>query len=627
MMNQKDQKLRNIAIIAHVDHGKTTLVDFLLRQSGTFQKHQALKERVMDSMDLERERGITIAAKNTAIQFNGFKINIVDTPGHADFGGEVERIMGMVDGALLLVDAAEGPLPQTRFVLQKALSMGLRVILVINKVDRSDARVQEVVNHAFDLFVDLGATEEQAHFPIVYACARQGWCTLEFSEIPALLSGEKTATLEPLFQEIVREIPPPRIVEGQADFQMLVSNLAYSDYVGRLVIGKVFSGTLQKNQRCFRWGVNEATGLPQREAFTVTQILTYEGLSQVEVSEAVAGDIMVLAGSEKAEIGDTLVSHESMPALPRITVEKPTLGMIFSVNTSPLSGKEGEAIQSRKLRERLLREVRQNVALRLEEMSSHDQFRILGRGELQFAVLIEQMRREGFEFMVGKPSVLYREDEQGHRLEPIERAVLDLPEEAVGEVTGLFQTRKGLLTRYEGGSSHGSARVRLEFEIPTRGLLGMRSRYLTATRGEGLLSTYLEGYGAHRGDLPHRTVGALISDRSGDTVEYGLLGLEERGILFVQPGTPVYEGMIIGEHNKENDLNVNPCKEKKLTNIRAAHAEVLVTLAGIRQMSLERCIEWIDEDEWIEVTPLSVRLRKKVLAQNGRSVRREERIR
>jgi GTP-binding protein len=629
MSLNSSENLRNICIIAHVDHGKTTLVDYLLRQAGTFKQHQAVTDRVMDSMDLERERGITIMAKNTAVRVGDTKINIVDTPGHADFGGEVERIMGMVDGALLLVDAAEGPLPQTRFVLQKALRTGLKVILVINKVDRPDARTEEVVNHAFDLFVELGATDEQANFPIIYACARAGWCTPNFADVPALLDGSKTGTLQPLFDEILKDIPKPRIAQGKEpqDFQMLVSNLSYSDYVGRLSIGKINAGCVKKGQRLIRAGV-DANGAPKNENFTVSQVYTYEGLKQVEVDQLSAGDIGVIAGTEFTEIGDTFVGSESVSALTRISVEKPTLGMIFSVNTSPLSGKEGEAIQSRKLRDRLVREVRNNVALRLEETATNDQFRVLGRGELQFAILIEQMRREGFEFMIGKPTVLYGRDEKGEKLEPMERAVLDLPEFAVGDVTGMFQTRKGLLTKYEGGSGDGSGkgRVRLEFDIPTRGLLGMRSRYLTVTRGEGLFSTILLGYGPFKGDIAHRTSGAMIADRTGDSVEYALLTLEERGVLFLGPGVPVYEGMIIGEHNKENDLNVNPCKEKKLSNVRAAHAEVLVTLNGIRKMSLEQCIDWIDEDEWIEVTPKSVRLRKKVLGQNFRSVKREDRI-
>jgi GTP-binding protein len=615
--------LRNICIIAHVDHGKTTLVDFLLRQAGTFKKHQAVGERVMDSMDLERERGITILAKNTSVHVGDTKINIVDTPGHADFGGEVERIMGMVDGALLLVDAAEGPLPQTRFVLQKALSRGLRVILVINKVDRPECkderRIQEVVNQTFDLFVELGANEEQADFPIVYACGRSGWCTLDENEIAPLLAGEKRGDLKPLFDLILSEVPRPKVSESDG-FQMLVSNLSYSDYVGRLAVGRVQSGKVKKADRLI------LRGETKNVTFSVTKLFTFEGLQQMEVDELTTGDIGLIAGIEEVEIGDTFAANEQIAALPRIRVEKPTIGMVFSVNTSPYSGREGEAIQSRKLRERLLREVRQNVALRFEEMEVPDQFRILGRGELQLAILIEQMRREGFEFMVGKPLVLMRKGENGLE-EPVERLVLDLPESHAGDVTQIFQTRKGILTKFEPISNEGHARrVRLEFEIPTRGLLGTRSRYLTATRGEGLMSSEWIGYREHRGEIPHRTSGSLVADRQGETVEYGLLGLEDRGILFFGPGVPVYEGMIIGEHNKENDLNVNVCREKKLTNVRAVSAEVLVTLSGIRKMSLEDSIEWIDEDEWIEVTPKSIRLRKKVLPKNIRSVKRSERV-
>ncbi len=618
------KNLRNLCIIAHVDHGKTTLVDYLLRQAGAFAAHQRVSDRVMDSMDLERERGITILAKNTAVVVGDTKVNIVDTPGHADFGGEVERIMGMVDGALLLVDAAEGPLPQTRFVLRKALAQNLKVILVINKVDRPDARIDDVVNQAFDLFVDLGATDEQADFPIVYACARAGWCTTNRNEVEDLIAGRKESSLKPLFDLILDVLPPPRVNPGD-DYQMLVSNLAYSDYVGRLAIGRVMAGTVKKNQRVIRRGV-DAAGNSRNENFSITNLYTFEGLKQVEVDSLSAGDIGVIAGSEAVEIGDTVVGSDSGQALPRISVEKPTLGMIFSVNTSPLAGKEGEAIQSRKLRERLTREARGNPAIRLEDTAQTDQFRLLGRGELQFAILIEQMRREGFEFMVGKPTVLYQAAEDGSRLEPMERAVLDLPEASAGDVTSMFQMRKGILTRYDSGAGSGAGRVRLEFEIPTRGLLGMRSKFLTATRGEGLFSTYLLEYGPHKGDIPHRLSGSLISDRTGKTVEYGLLGLEERGILFVGPGVDVYEGMIIGEHAKDNDLNVNPCREKKLTNIRAASAEFLVTLSGIKKLSLEQCLEWIDEDEWIEVTPETIRLRKKVLQGNLRSVKREDRV-
>ncbi len=619
--------IRNACIIAHVDHGKTTLVDHLLRQSNTFQAHQATTDRVMDSGDLERERGITILSKNTSIMVGDTKVNIVDTPGHADFGGEVERIMGMVDGAILLVDAAEGPLPQTRFVLQKALAKGHKIILVINKVDRPDSRVQEVVNAAFDLFVELGANEDQADFPIVYAAARQGWCTTEYDDIPKYLSKEKTGSLEPLFKLMVNTIPAPK-VNNIPEFQMMVSNLSHSEYVGRLAIGRVWSGSVKKNQKFFRQGV-DAAGAPITQQFTVTQVFTYVGLKQTEVPELQAGDIGVIAGNEGVEIGDTITSSNDLAPLPRIIVEKPTLAMLFSVNTSPLSGQEGEAIQSRKLRERLLKEVRHNVALRFEDVETSDQFRILGRGELQFAILIEQMRREGYEFMVGKPLVLYKKAEDGSRLEPFEKAVLDLPEEYSSDVTRIFQERKGTLVKYETmphTENVGKQRVRLEFDIPARGLLGIRSRYLTATRGEGLFSSYLLDYFPHKGEIAHRLTGALISDRQGDSIEYALLTLEERGMLFIGPGVKVYEGMIIGENAKENDMNVNPCKEKKLTNIRSAHTEVLVTLAGIRDMSLERCLEWIDEDEWIEVTPENVRMRKKVLPLNLRSVKREDRI-
>lgn len=612
-------QIRNVAIIAHVDHGKTTLVDGLLKQAGAFASHEQVAERVMDSGDLERERGITILAKNTSVRVGDTKINIVDTPGHADFGGEVERIMGMVDGALLLVDAAEGPLPQTRFVLSKALAQGLKVILVINKVDRPDARVDHVVDATFDLFMDLGASNEQADFSIVYACARQGWCTLDYDVAKQLLQTKGEGhTLKPLFDTILRDVPPPK-ADSEGTFQVLVSNLAYSDYVGRLAIGRVTRGKAKKGQRLVRLGENN-----KNEAFNLSALYTFEGLRQTEVAEIHAGDIGVFAGNENFQIGDTIVTLPepgvTPEALPRIKVDPPTISMIFSVNTSPIAGKEGEPIQSRKLKERLERETRGNVALRMEATESSEQYRVLGRGELQLAILIEQMRREGFEFMVGKPMVVIKE-ENGEKLEPNERAILDLPQAYVGAVTDLFQTRKGQLLEYK---SENEGRVRLEFVIPTRGLIGIRSKYLTETRGEGLFNTQFEDYRPWKGMLVHRINGALVSDRAGDTVEYGLLGLEDRGVLFCGPGIPVYEGMIIGENNRDNDLNVNPCREKKLTNIRAASAEFLVTLRGIRKMSLEECLEWIDEDEWVEVTPKSVRIRKKVLAQNLRSVKRNE---
>lgn len=619
----RHSRIRNICIIAHVDHGKTTLVDHLLRQGGTFKSHEEVGERVMDSMDLERERGITIKAKNAAVQYGDYKINIVDTPGHSDFGGEVERILGMADGALLLVDAAEGPLPQTRFVLQKALQQNLKLILVVNKVDRPECkggeRIKEVINLAFDLFIELGASEEQADFPIVYTCARDGWCTTSFDDIPALVAGEKKANLGTLFDLIVKTIPQPTIDEN-VDFQMLISNLGYSDYVGRLAIGRCKGGKVTKNQKIIRRGENK------NEGFTISRITTFSGLSEIDAESLEAGDIGLIAGCEDFEIGDTLVGSDKTPALPRIKVDLPTIGMLFSVNTAPFSGRDGNPLQSRKLRERLLREVRLNVALRFEETELPDQFRLLGRGELQFAILVEQMRREGAEFMIGKPTVLYQTDANGQRLEPFERAILDFPEKFSGDVTSLFQQRKGILHNYE-KFDHGNIernRVRLSFEIPTRGLLGIRSKYLTITRGEGLYSTEFIGYAPHKGEIMMRVNGAIVADREGPATEYAIRNLEDRGIFFIQPGEDVYEGMIVGESNKDVDINANVCREKKLTNMRASHLEALVHLAGVRKLSLEDCIEWIENDEWIEITPKNIRIRKKILAQNQRGVHRSE---
>jgi GTP-binding protein len=619
--------LRNICIIAHVDHGKTTLVDHMLRQSGTFSERAQLEDRVMDSMDLERERGITIQAKNAAFQYKDTRVNIVDTPGHSDFGGEVERILGMVDGAVLLVDAAEGPLPQTRFVLQKALEKGHRIILCINKVDRPECRdgirTKEVVNQAFDLFIDLGASEQQADFPIVYACAREGWCTTDPDEIPALIAKEKKGSLQPLFDLIVNSINPPT-VSKDPNFQMMIANIGWSDFVGRLAIGRVISGSVTSGQRLFRKGVKEGTGAPVVEGFNVPKLFHYEGLRQVEAKTIEAGDVAVVPGSDNFEIGDTVVSDENMEALPRIEVNKPTLAMVFSVNTSPFSGKDGDAIQSRKLRERLLKEVRHNVAVRFEETDVPDQFRILGRGELQFAILIEQMRREGSEFMVGRPEVLLK-TENGQKMEPLERATLDLPEEFASDVTRMFQERKAILMSYEAigrhsGPSGTQNRIRLEFDVPTRGLLGMRTKYLTATKGEGLFSSQMIGYTEWKGEMLHRSNGSLIADRDGAVIEYALMGLNDRGVMFVKTGDEVYEGMVIGEFNKSNDLNVNICRERKLTNVRAAGSDHYVSIKGAREMTLERCIEWIEQDEWIEVTPKTIRMRKKVLKQNQRTI-------
>lgn len=623
--------LRNICIIAHVDHGKTTLVDGLLKQSDTFGDRTTLDERVMDSMDLERERGITIQAKNAAIKKGDVKINIVDTPGHADFGGEVERILGMVDGAVLLVDGAEGPLPQTRFVLQKALERGFKIILVINKVDRTECRgtdrVQQVIDQTFNLFVDLGATDEQADFPILYACARQGWCTHDFNEVEDLIEGRKKGSLEPLFGEVLKKISPPKI-DTEKPFQMMVSNIGWNDFVGRLAIGRVLTGQIKTGDRIVRKGQKDS-GHPFDEGFKVLKIFTYMGLAQIDSEMATSGDVVCIAGSDDFEIGDSLVLNDAIEALPRIAVGQPTLAMIFSVNTSPFSGRDGEAVQSRKLRERLLKEVRHNVAIKFADTDLPDQFRMFGRGELQFSILIEQMRREGLEFMVGKPVVLTTV-EDGQKMEPLERLNLDLPEDYASDVTRMFQERKGVLVSYENAGTYSSStgtknRVRLEFDVPTRGLLGMRSKYLTATRGEGIMSSIQIGTTPWKGEMLHRNWGAMVADRKGTVTEYALMGLEDRGILFVKPGVEVYEGMIIGEFNKENDLNVNAVREKKLTNVRASGAEVLVALKGVREMSLEKCLEWIDEDEWIEVSPKEIRLRKKVLAQNMRGVHRGNR--
>ncbi len=619
------RNLRNICIIAHVDHGKTTLVDFLLKQAGTFQAHETTADRMMDSDSQERERGITISAKNAAFMLGDVKINIVDTPGHADFGGEVERIMDMVDGAVLLVDAVEGPLPQTRFVLQQAIKKKLKIVLCINKVDRPEAvnssLVGECVDKTFDLFVELGASDEQCDFPIIYACARQGWCTADVEAIPTFLAGGGQRNLKPLFDTILG-IPGPT-GSPTADMQMLVSNIAYSDYLGNLALGRLVSGTVRKNQDLVRHGVNEK-GQPVTQKFQIARLLSYEGMKQVEVDEIVAGDIGLIAGCEVLEIGDTLSSPNGV-ALPRISVEEPTMRMIFSINTTPNSGREGKAIQSRELRQRLLNEVRGNVALRLEDTEQPDQFYVLGRGELQFGILIEKMRREGYEFMVGRPNVLMKK-EGGQLLEPIERVTLDLPEHCAGEVTKMYQQRKGSLLSYEAASLIGTEeqRVRLTIEIPTRGLLGTNSMYKTATRGSGLISSESAGYKPHTGMIMHRQTGSLISDRTGKTTEYALASVQERGVLFIGESVDVYEGMIIGECAKDNDLIVNPVRPKKLTNMRTTGSDGITNLYGTKKMSLEKCIEWIDDDEWIEVTPISVRLRKKILAANIRGLRKTD---
>jgi GTP-binding protein len=620
----KRQDVRNFCIIAHVDHGKTTLIDFLLKQSGTFASHEKTVERVMDSNDLEREKGITILAKNVSVNYRGHKLNIIDTPGHADFGGEVERIMGSVDGAILLVDAVEGPLPQTRFVLEKALARGHKIILCINKVDRSELdedgikRIHEVVDATFGLFVELNASEEQCEFPIIYACARKGWCTTSFDEVKKLRVDPSGATLKPLLDLTLDYLPAPSYKDDE-NFSMQIFNLAWSDYLGRLALGRVYSGKLQANKNVFALGIDE-DGKQKTTGFNVVKIMAYDGLIPSDVQELLPGDIGILAGCEDINIGDTVSTSRDFTPLVRTPIDPPTLKMTFTVNTSPMSGKDGEAVQSRKLKDRLLRECRNNVALRYMDGPSPEQFFLFGRGELQFAILIETMRRENLEFMIGRPEVVMKKDEHGKPLEPIELAVLDLPKAYTGDVTEMFQSKKGRMSFYEDIAND---RVRLTFEIPSRGLLGIRSRFLTATRGEGLFSSQLKGYEEYRGDMLARQNGTLIADRSGKTTDYALQYIEERGELFIRPGTEVYEGMVIGECNRPNDMNVNPVKPKKLTNMRSTSSEGLIILSGVRDMSLERCIEWIDDDEWIECTPKNVRIRKKMLDQNKRSVIRK----
>jgi GTP-binding protein len=604
----KNENLRNIAIIAHVDHGKTTLVDHMFKQSGVFRPGQEVAERVMDSMDLERERGITIAAKNCSVTWQEIKINILDTPGHADFGGEVERALMMVDGAILLVDASEGPLPQTRFVLKKALEAELKIIVVVNKIDRKDARPKEVLDEIYALFFDLDATEEQIDFPVLYAIGREGIAqkTLE----------EKGTDLRPLFEAIRGEIPPPAYDPAEP-FQMLVADLDYSDYLGRLAVGKVFHGTAGCKEElvCLN---QEGNALPLR----VTKLQVYDGIKLKEVESAQPGDIVILAGIEDAEIGDTICTRERPKALPRITVDEPTLSMLFTSNTSPLSGQEGKFVQSGKIRERLIRESLRNVSLRVEEGEEADTFIVKGRGEFQMAILIETMRREGFELMVGRPQVIYKH-KAGKTLEPIEHLFIDCDENFIGVVSEKLSRRKGRMVNLV---NHGSGRVRMEFTIPSRSLIGYRNEFLTDTKGTGIMNSYLKGYEEYRGEFPSRLTGSLVSDRQGESVSYALFNLEPRGILFLTPGEPVYEGMIIGEHNRENDLNVNPCKMKKLTNMRASNKDDSIQLTPVAPLTLERAIEFIKEEEMVEVTPRSIRLCKRVLAAEKRHRLRADKL-
>jgi len=597
--------IRNIAIIAHVDHGKTTLVDAMLHQSGIFRSHEQVAERVMDSLDLERERGITIMAKNTTVHYGNVKINIVDTPGHADFGGEVERTLAMVDGVMLLVDASEGPLPQTRFVLKKALEAQLPPIVCINKIDRPDARVSEVLDEIYDLFIDLDATEEQLDFPVIYTNARAGIATRDLKEL--------SDNLKPLFDLIVQTLPGP-LVDTTAMTQFQANNLDYNDYVGRLAIGRVKNGNLAVGN----YTLCRVDGA--REAVKVTQIYSWQGLKRVELASAEAGDIVAVAGIEDIGIGDTITDRDNPKPLPALRIDEPTIAMVFSANNSPWAGREGEFVTSRKLRERLLYEQKKNVSLRVTETDQPDSFRVTGRGEFQLAIIIETMRREGYELMVSKPTVVTREID-GTLHEPIELLVIDIPEDFIGVVSQLLAMRKGKMTKM---IHAGSSRVRLEFSVPSRGLIGFRSRFLTDTRGTGIMNALFDGWASWHGAIQARSNGAMVADREGLVTPYAIFHLQERGIIYVPPGARVYEGMIVGEYSRDVDLNVNICREKKLTNIRAAGRDENIIITPHREMGLEEGIEWIAEDELVEVTPASIRLRKRFLKQSDRPRRRQE---
>ncbi len=591
---------RNVAIIAHVDHGKTTLVDALLHQSGTFRANERVAERAMDNTDLERERGITILAKNTAVHYDDLLINIVDTPGHADFGGEVERTLSMVDGVVLLVDASEGPLPQTRFVLRKALERRLAPIVVINKIDRSDARPSEVLNEIFDLFIDLDATEDQIDFPVLYTNAREGTASLD--------PKEAGRDLRPLFEAIVTHVPAPR---GDVDggLQLLVANLDSSDYLGRIAIGRIFHGRIRVGDPIV---VMKLDG--RQQDTKVTKLFSFEGLKRVDIESASAGDIVCVAGIEDITIGETVVDPEHRHAMPAINVDEPTVSMIFGVNTSPLAGRDGQYVTSRNLRDRLDRELLGNVSLRVEDTDSPEQVKVIGRGELQLSILIEMMRREGFELQVSRPEVVTREMD-GVRSEPVEELIIDVAEEFQGMVIAQSGARRGIMTKMV---NHGSGRVRLEFRIPARGLIGFRSQFLTDTRGTGIMNHLFVGWEPWHGPIPARATGALVADRTGLATAYAIANLQERGIIFIEPQVEVYEGMIVGENSRTNDLDVNVTKEKKQTNMRASTADEAIRLIPPRQLGLEQAIEFINDDELVEVTPKRIRLRKRVLQANQR---------
>ncbi|MFL3051768.1 MAG: translational GTPase TypA [Candidatus Neomarinimicrobiota bacterium] len=598
---------RNIAIIAHVDHGKTTLVDGMLKQSGTFKEHQSVEDRVMDSMDLEKERGITITAKNTAIYYNDIKINILDTPGHADFGGEVERSLNLVDGALLLVDSSEGPLPQTRFVLRKALEKSLPIIVIINKIDRADARIDEVINEVYDLFIDLDASDDQIEFPILFTDAKSGIAHLD--------QGSESKNLTPLFETIISKINGPDVSDDGVP-QFLVTSLDYDSYVGQIAVGRLNNGMLSLTSN---YALCKKDEINLNQKFSA--LYTFRGLSKVPVDTVESGDIIAFSGIENISIGDTVSDNENPEALPRIEVDEPTVSMLFYVNDSPFAGQDGKFLTSRHISERLNKEILSNVSLQVIPTQRPDVFEVRGRGELQMAVLIETMRREGYEFMVSKPKVITKE-ENGKTLEPMERVYLDIPEDKVGVITEKLSTRKGKMANLQ---NHGSGRVNLEFIIPSRGLIGFRSQFMTDTQGAGIMNTLIEGFQPWFGSIPQRISGALVADRNGKVTTYACVGMADRGELFTPVGTDVYDGMVIGERNREGDLNVNICREKKLTNMRASGSDNTVTIRPPRRLSLDQYIEFIAEDELVEVTPNNIRLRKMELDQNKRiTMKRKE---
>ena len=597
----RKDNFRNIAIIAHVDHGKTTLVDAMLKQSGTFKAHEDIAERIMDSMDLEKERGITIIAKNTSLFFNGVKINILDTPGHADFGGEVERSLNLVDGALLLVDASEGPLPQTRFVLKKAFEKSLPIILVINKIDRSDARINEVINEVYDLFIDLDASDDQIEFSIIYTNAKEG---IAHNEV-----GSESVNLIPLFNCILENIQGP-IASDEEKPQFLITSLDYDSYVGQIAVGRLNNGKLSMNKLYSLSTIDDC--IPNQK---FSALYTYEGLNKIQIDEVEAGDIIAFAGIDNISIGDTISDNESPDPLPRIKVDRPTVSMFFYVNDSPFAGQDGKYLTTRHLSERLHKETLKNVALQVIPTNKKDVFEIQGRGELQMAILIETMRREGYEFMVSKPGVITKE-EDGKTLEPMEKVILDIQEDKIGVLTEKLSARKGRMTNLQ---NHGTGRVNLEFSIPSRGLIGFRSQFMTDTHGSGIMNKLFDGYAPWFGPIPQRNTGSLVSDRKGKVTTYACIGMVDRGELFINVGTDVYDGMIIGERNRDGDLNVNITREKKLTNMRAAGSDNTVTLRPPNLLSLDQCIEFIAEDELVEVTPNVIRMRKMELDQNKRA--------